>query len=268
VLQAIVLEIIAKEWKVYLAAKLMSGVASAYLGPGLVAYMTEIAMPNMRGAMVVPFAFMFAFGSFLGALALQIVKMVRISVQHISIIVPIADLLTDGSPCLQARVLFAIRTLGSMVDPLHHFARDTKYVRPVTVSAPSPDLSSLVFYCKRGQHDKAKKSLRFLVGNVEGYDIEHEYRVVQREVYDSDEAMKLHGATGWYSLLKWKVFRRTIISVLPVMMQVSEALPAAKRKADALTSSLGYRGSRSHFWILCVSAHASRHRPQADFAYV
>ena len=75
--QAIILEIIAKEWKVYLAAKLMAGVASAYLGPGLVAYMTEIAMPNMRGAMVVPFAFMYAFGSFLGALALQIIKMVR-----------------------------------------------------------------------------------------------------------------------------------------------------------------------------------------------
>lgn len=113
-----------------------------------------------------------------------------------------------------------------MVDPLYHFARDTKYVLPVTKSAHSPDLSLLVFYCKQGKHDQAKKSLRFLVGNVEGYDIEHEYRVIQREVYESNETMKSHGATGWYSMLKWKVFRRTLISVLPIMMQVSEILPA------------------------------------------
>jgi MFS family permease len=72
--QAIVLEIVSKEWKVFLAAKIFAGIANAYLGPGLVCYVSEISMPKIRGAMTMPFAFMFAAGSLFGAVCLKAVQ--------------------------------------------------------------------------------------------------------------------------------------------------------------------------------------------------
>ena len=72
--QAIILEIIAKEWKVFLASKIFGGIASAYLGPGLACYVSEISMPKMRGAMTTPFTFMFAMGSLFGAICLKAIQ--------------------------------------------------------------------------------------------------------------------------------------------------------------------------------------------------
>jgi len=79
--KAIVLEIVSKDWKVFLAAKIFAGIANAYLGPGLVCYVSEISMPKIRGAMTMPFAFMFAAGSLFGSICL---KAVQVCFRHIS----------------------------------------------------------------------------------------------------------------------------------------------------------------------------------------
>ncbi|KAJ9112732.1 hypothetical protein QFC22_006234 [Naganishia vaughanmartiniae] len=132
----------------------------------------------MRGAMVVPFAFMHAFGPFLGAVALQIIK--------------------QTSPYAYKRAFYSqFAIVGLSLIPC--------------ILLPETH----IFYCKKGQHDKPKKSLRFVIG----YDLEHEQKVVQREVQDSDALIKTYGSSAWYSLHKWKMFRRTKISVLRIMMQ-------------------------------------------------
>ena len=71
------LEILAKDWKVFLAAKIFAGIANAYLGPGLVCYVSEISLPKIRGAMTMPFAFMFALGSLFGAITLRVIRVSR-----------------------------------------------------------------------------------------------------------------------------------------------------------------------------------------------
>ena len=58
----------------FLAAKIFAGIANAYLGPGLVCYVSEISMPKIRGAMTMPFAFMFAAGSLFGSICLKAVQ--------------------------------------------------------------------------------------------------------------------------------------------------------------------------------------------------
>ena len=40
------------------------------------------------------------------------------------------------------------------------------------------------FLAAKGRHDKAKKILKHMNGNVEGYDLEHEYNIILKELED------------------------------------------------------------------------------------
>ena len=71
--QAIVIEIVSTNWIHYLIAKLFSGMACAYLGPGIINYLTEISMPKMRGAMLSSFAFFFSLGGLCASIALKLI---------------------------------------------------------------------------------------------------------------------------------------------------------------------------------------------------
>jgi hypothetical protein len=81
---------------------------------------------------------------------------------------------------------------------------------------------SPVWLSRKGYHDKAKKSLRFLIGNVEGYDLEHEYAVLQREISESDRMLGADGnkSSQWLLVLKGTNLKRTLISALPLCIQV------------------------------------------------
>ena len=76
-----------------------------------------------------------------------------------------------------------------------------------------------VFYCKQGKHDQAKKSLRRLIGDVEGYDLEHEYACIRYEVEQSEAALKLLAKSRWVSVFKGKNLKRVAIGALPLMLQ-------------------------------------------------
>lgn len=73
-MQAIIIEIFSKNWIHYLIAKIFSGMACAYIGPGIINYLTEISLPQIRGAMVSSFAFCFALGGLGAAIALRIIE--------------------------------------------------------------------------------------------------------------------------------------------------------------------------------------------------
>lgn len=76
-----------------------------------------------------------------------------------------------------------------------------------------------VFYCKKGNHEQAKKSLARLIGNVDGYDIEHEYACIRHEVEQSETAQKLLAKSSWLSVFKGKNLKRVFIGALPLMIQ-------------------------------------------------
>lgn len=40
------------------------------------------------------------------------------------------------------------------------------------------------FYAQRGKHEKARKVLKQVYGNVPGYDLEHEYGIILKEIED------------------------------------------------------------------------------------
>jgi hypothetical protein len=80
-------------------------------------------------------------------------------------------------------------------------------------------LTDQVWLCLRGKHDKAKRALRRLVGNVKGYDLEHEYACITQEVHASNEHTKSHGSNDWVALFKWVNFKRCIAATLPFSYQ-------------------------------------------------
>lgn len=86
---------------------------------------------------------------------------------------------------------------------------------------------SPAWLCRKGHHDKAKKSLRFLIGNVDGYDLEHEYAVIRWDISESDRMLHAagNGKNPWLLLFKGANLKRALISALPLCVQVSRINP-------------------------------------------
>jgi hypothetical protein len=80
-------------------------------------------------------------------------------------------------------------------------------------------IDNKVWLCLHGKHDKAKRALRRLVGNVKGYDIDHEYACITQEIHSSNELTKAHGSNDWVALFKWVNFKRCIAATLPFSYQ-------------------------------------------------
>lgn len=62
-------------WKIFAVAKMFSGFSSGWLGPAYMTYMSEVAMPEYRGALLCVFMFSFKLGSFVNAVACEIVAL-------------------------------------------------------------------------------------------------------------------------------------------------------------------------------------------------
>lgn len=76
-----------------------------------------------------------------------------------------------------------------------------------------------------GKHDKGKRALKRLIGNVEGYDVEHEYAVLQQEMEASATLAALVGDSDWVALFRWANFRRVIAATLPFSFQNFVGVP-------------------------------------------
>lgn len=70
-----------------------------------------------------------------------------------------------------------------------------------------------------GQHEKGKAALRRLVGNVEEYDIEHEYALLHYENEKSKEMTQALGTSDWRAFFRPVNIKRTIASALPFTFQ-------------------------------------------------
>jgi MFS transporter, SP family, general alpha glucoside:H+ symporter len=80
-------------------------------------------------------------------------------------------------------------------------------------------LIATVWYAMNDRPEDAKKSLRRLIGNVEGYDIDHEYACIKYEADESSRLQRQHSDNDWRSFFSRTNLKRTIISTLPFTMQ-------------------------------------------------
>jgi hypothetical protein len=75
------------------------------------------------------------------------------------------------------------------------------------------------WYCTKGRHEEGKKALKRLVGNVEGYDVDHEYSVLQYETEKSRELAEASGKSDWAALRSKINLKRCVVATLPFTYQ-------------------------------------------------
>lgn len=182
VILAIVLEIVAKEWKVYLVAKIVCGFASGFIGPSITTYISEITTPQFRGIQLACFSFAFALGQLFCAIALEVLQQTK--------------------PLAYRNAFYSEFVIVGIWIPIMLFLPE-----------------SPVWYAKNGRDDRAMRSLRRLVGNVPGYDEAHEYAVFKQEVDESEALAAKSSNVSWVACFKGTNLRRTLVSAIPFSMQ-------------------------------------------------
>lgn len=181
-LQAIVLEIVAKTWEVYLVAKIFCGFSAGFIGTSVTAYMSETTTKQFRGIHLSCFSFAFALGGFLSAIALQILELTH--------------------PLAYRNAFYSEFVIVGVWIPVMLFLPE-----------------SPVWYCRNGKHEKAMASLRRLTGRHEWYDEEHEYAVFRQGVEESEALAAKSSSYSYLACFKGTNLRRTLISTIPFSMQ-------------------------------------------------
>lgn len=83
-----------------------------------------------------------------------------------------------------------------------------------------------MWYISRGEIEKAKRAHRRLVGNVEGYNHEAEFAILQKEVEISEAITAAYSGNSWFALLfKRDNILRAVIASLPFAAQQFSGVP-------------------------------------------
>ncbi|KAM0334488.1 hypothetical protein ACHAQA_001517 [Verticillium albo-atrum] len=179
---SIVFSIFAKSWEVILASRIVSGMAGGLLGSSIMIYMSETALPQFRGALLASFSLFFAIGQLFLAVGLKILE--------------------DTAPMKFRNIFYSEFVLFGL------------WLIPMFYLPESP-----AWYALHNRPEDAKKALRKLVGNVEGYDVDHEYEVMKYEADESSRLQLQSGDNEWRAFFTKMNMKRTIISTLPFTMQ-------------------------------------------------
>ncbi|BEI81737.1 hypothetical protein CcaverHIS002_0208970 [Cutaneotrichosporon cavernicola] len=70
------------------------------------------------------------------------------------------------------------------------------------------------FYARRGNKEKAVKSLKRLYGNIPDYDFDEEYGIIAKTIEHEREAIRRNKATSWTDLFKGTNGKRTFASLV------------------------------------------------------
>lgn len=204
--QSIILTVVAKDWIVLTVSRVFQGFASGLLATSIMIYMSEVAMPQFRGTLLSSFSLFFALGQLFLAIGLKVLE--------------------DTNPLAFRNVFYSeFVFLGLWVVPLILLPETPGMFEPNLKSAPPSDAIDLVWLAGKGKHEQAKKALRRLVGNVDGYDLEHEYKVLLQELEQSAAAAQKASQYSWKALFTKTNLKRAVIATLPYTFQNFVGVP-------------------------------------------
>ncbi|KAH7114282.1 general substrate transporter [Dendryphion nanum] len=179
---SIVIQCFAKNWWTLLIARLVAGCAGGLMGTSCMVYMSEMALPQFRGSLLGSFSLAFALGQVFLAVGIKILQ--------------------ETAPLHFRRMFYS------------EFVFTALWLIPLLYCPESP-----AWYCSKGRHDEGRKALQKLVGNVEGYDVHHEYAVLQYETEKSKALADAVGTSDWKALCTKVNIKRTIVATLPFTFQ-------------------------------------------------
>ncbi|KAL2849592.1 general substrate transporter [Aspergillus pseudoustus] len=187
---SIIIQVVATKWWVLLIARLVAGCAGGMMGTSAMVYLSEMAMPQFRGALLGSFSLAFALGQVFPAIALKFLE--------------------ESKPMASCNIFYS------------EFVFTGLWLFPMLYLPDTPS-----WYASESRHDEGKQALRRLVGNVKDYDLEREYAVLKYEMDESTALQKKQeGQSEWKILFTSKTnVKRAIISTLPFTFQNIVGVP-------------------------------------------
>ncbi|KAF5240366.1 hypothetical protein FANTH_9626 [Fusarium anthophilum] len=179
---AVVVEIVARQWQVWLVAKILAGIGVGCLQSTIPTYISEIAPTRVRGTFLMCYSFWWIVGQFFAPVALQV--------------------LHEQDP---KDYLTALYTQWSQVG----------LMLLIYVFLPE----SPAWLASKGKAQLAKKSLRTLYRGVEGFDVDHQYSLIVLNLEREREVAADQRSEKWWAIFKGRDGLRTLISCWTLMTQ-------------------------------------------------
>lgn len=137
------------------------------------------------------------------------------------------------STSIQAHLLFRVRHFRCL-DRVSGSFRSSFYLNLQVSSVPASLLPSccsrrhlsgarliaLAWLAGKGKYAKGEKALKWLVGNVEGYDVSHEFKVIVAEVEESKALVAEKSSSDRRLIFRGVNLKRSIIATLPFTFTV------------------------------------------------
>jgi MFS family permease len=152
---SILLESVARNWPVWLVAKLLAGIGVGCLQSTIPTYIAEVAPTRIRGGLLMSYSFWFGLGNFFAPIALQV--------------------LSKSKP---DNWLIPVYTQWGHIGIMF-------FVYLLIPESPA--------WCvTKGKYERAKKALRTLYWDVKDYDIEHQFQLLVIAVDHEVEVAKMN----------------------------------------------------------------------------
>lgn len=211
---SIILECVAKEWRVWLVAKLFGGIGVGCLQSTIPTYISEIAPVRIRGALLMCYNLWWITGQFFAPVALQAMS-------------------TSAPRNYLTPVYSQWGLIGLMLI--------------IYVLVPeSPAWAASV-----GKEERAKKALRFLHWDVKDYDVDHQYHLLVLNT-EHEKAIALEQKREkWYAIFRGRDGFRTLVSCWTLMTQQFIGLGLFFGYASYFFQQIGFEDP---FKITCITS--------------
>ncbi|KAK3306251.1 putative MFS alpha-glucoside transporter [Chaetomium strumarium] len=173
---SIVAESVARNWQVWLVAKLLAGIGVGCMQSTLPTYISEVAPVRIRGGLLMLYSLWWTVGTFFAYIAMQTMNR-----QHPH------EYLTP--------ILTQWAQIGLML--------------VIYVFLPE----SPAWCVTRGDTDRARKALRQLNGRVQGYDLEHQLEVLVLAAEHERAVAVEQKREHWYAIFRGVDGLRTVIAL-------------------------------------------------------
>jgi MFS family permease len=179
---SVLAETLARNWSVWLVAKMLAGYGVGCLQATVLGYISEVAPVRIRGGLLMCYSFWWTLGSFLTHVVLQ-----RMNKTH-----PYNWLIPIYTQWGQIGLMILI------------------YV----FLPESPAWLATV-----GQEEKAKKVLRWLHRGVEGYDVDHQYHLLELAIEHERSVATEQRKESWLAIFRGTDGRRTLTALWTITAQ-------------------------------------------------
>ncbi|TYJ58911.1 hypothetical protein B9479_000344 [Cryptococcus floricola] len=178
----IVVEMVAKNYKDWLGAKMLMGLGQGLVQQGVLTYISEIAPTQVRGTLMSSYGWSYSIGQLLVAIALQIIDV------------------TDSyawKKAIYSEWIF----MGLWIIAL-----------PFLPESPW-------FYARNENENSAKAVMARIYKGVEDYDVDREYTAMQVEIQHEKENAESNSQVAIKDIFRGTNFWRTMASVFGLVMQ-------------------------------------------------